>query len=271
MLHRIRHLSTLASVLAWLAFAFGALAPSRGSVYLIDPYKFGIQPNQVSGLQLWLKADSESYSDGASVTTATDRSGNSRNFTEATNPPTYKTSIINGKAVYRFDGTNDRLVGGTTLGSFITSSEYTLFVVFKATAIGTAAANPYDNDAVICDGTAASYFGMHLHSTAPTGIAYNYDGSVDSASVTVATGTAMLLTQRHTGGNLGIAKNGDAEITAASGNTSATGQTPRLGTNYNGAQFFEGDIAEVAIYNAALSAGDLAALKSYFRAKYALW
>jgi len=38
-----------------------------------------------------------------------DQSGNGRDFTEATNPPSIVTSTLNGIAVLTFDGTNDRL------------------------------------------------------------------------------------------------------------------------------------------------------------------
>ena len=49
------------------------------------------------------------FSDGSSVDTWTDMSPNGRDATQATaaNRPTYKTSILGGNPVMRFDGTND--------------------------------------------------------------------------------------------------------------------------------------------------------------------
>jgi hypothetical protein len=63
------------------------------SPYLdIDPGKFGLN-------------------DGNAIGTATDYSGNGRNFTQATagNKPTFKTAIVNGLPVMRFDGVDDYL------------------------------------------------------------------------------------------------------------------------------------------------------------------
>src|SRR4051812_40492914 len=60
---------------------------------------------------VWFKADSESYANNDAVGTVTDRSGNSRNATQATaaQKPTFKTGIQNGLPVYRFDGVDDNM------------------------------------------------------------------------------------------------------------------------------------------------------------------
>lgn len=57
---------------------------------------------------LWIDAemDSGTYVDNDPVSSATDQSGNGRDMTQATGgkQPTYKTGIVGGMAVYRFDG-----------------------------------------------------------------------------------------------------------------------------------------------------------------------
>ena len=66
-------------------------------------------PSQISGLKLWLKADSLSLSDGDAVGTWADQSGNANDATQTTavNKPSFKTNIVNSKPVIRFDGVND--------------------------------------------------------------------------------------------------------------------------------------------------------------------
>lgn len=53
---------------------------------------------------------------------------------------------------------------------------------------------------------------------------------------------------------------------------SFTGRTPKIGySDSRGTWFFRGTIAEIAIYNSALSEGDRKAVTEYLRAKYNLW
>jgi hypothetical protein len=61
---------------------------------------------------LWLKADALALADAAAVSSWTDSSGNARHATQGTgaNQPTYRTNIVNGKPVIRFDGSTDHLV-----------------------------------------------------------------------------------------------------------------------------------------------------------------
>lgn len=76
---------------------------------------------------LWYKASTESYADNDGVSPWTDRSATAKNLTEATNKPTFKTSIINGLPVVRFDGTNDQL----KTASMSWSAEYTVYGVIN--------------------------------------------------------------------------------------------------------------------------------------------
>lgn len=85
-------------------------------------------PDQVAGLALWLKADAGTSTtvDGAAVSQWDDQSGNARHVTQATgaNQPVYKTAIVNGKPVVRFDGANDFLQASFTLSQPGASSEF---------------------------------------------------------------------------------------------------------------------------------------------------
>jgi len=71
----------------------------------------GWTPKSIPGLNLWVKADQISGSDGMAVATWLDLSGKNNHLTQATSAyqPLLKTGIINGKPVVRFDGVNDYL------------------------------------------------------------------------------------------------------------------------------------------------------------------
>lgn len=63
-------------------------------------------PLDIAGLAAWFKADSLTLSDGDAVSTWNDSSGNSRDATGGggSADPIYKTNVINGLPVVRFDG-----------------------------------------------------------------------------------------------------------------------------------------------------------------------
>src|SRR3954453_4781503 len=81
-------------------------------------------PDQLSGLQVWLKSYAiAGKSDSDAVSSWTDSSGGGHNFTEATNTPTYRTNIKNGLPTVRFaDGTSQILSGGDLSALFTTGA-----------------------------------------------------------------------------------------------------------------------------------------------------
>jgi len=73
-------------------------------------------PTNISSCVLWLAADKiTGLSDGDSVATWSDASGESNDATEATNKPTYETNVQNSLAVVRFNGSNDKLATASSL------------------------------------------------------------------------------------------------------------------------------------------------------------
>jgi len=68
------------------------------------------------GLELYCDASLLSgLSDNSAVTSFTDQSGNGRHLTAASSKPVYKTNIVNGKPVIRWDGTKNPLSNATSL------------------------------------------------------------------------------------------------------------------------------------------------------------
>jgi hypothetical protein len=264
----------------------------------------------IAGLQLWLDAaapetlfDATSggslvAADGA-VARWEDKSGNGRHATQATSGsrPLRKTSIQGGKAVLRFDGTNDSLsiASSAETFKFLHSVSSTVFCVFKSGAT----ANPGHSLYVVFGtaNTTTSVVGVTLYtsdgnaSTANDAIYWyvsrggagtypvffdgnNYFPSNAFALISLLSrpqdGTsANRLAIRRNGGNLSTenAPGGSPQTvsTANSTNDLTIGRLPS-----GESEFLNGDIAEIIIYNAALSDTDRAAVEAYLIGKWAI-
>lgn len=229
-------------------------------------------PSDISGLTLWLKADSLVLNNDDPVTTWADSSGLGNDVTQATvaKKPTYKTNIQNSKPVVRFDGTDDKINGAVNLSTLFSVSAMTAFAVFKASVINTDAANGYENDCIWMHNTNAN-IGMVLRSTGPTVSAYNFDNGSDFAASNINTTNFFAAMMRHQSGNIHSSINAGSETTTVSGNTSDLNAPVGVGANYNETAFMAGDIAEIIFYNTALSAADIARVYAYLNTKYAIY
>lgn len=225
-------------------------------------------PADIAGLQLWLKADAGAgTNDGDAIASWTDQSGNTKHATQATGTkrPTYKTNIQNGKPVARFDGGDALVTPSITLGAF------TVCVVFSASANGFI----YEQSA-----TANSNNGSYLY-TDITQTSQIYRAAVQSGKSRAANwgigSTWRVVTQRfggtHATNQLWI--NGTLQTMSDGSFTSDPGTTPisdviNIGSRNQAGVFLTGDIAEILIYNSALSSTDRSAVETYLQAKYAL-
>lgn len=104
-------------------------------------------PARISGLQRWYKANSLGLTNGESITTFTDLSGNA-NATQAdgAKKPTFVTNQLNGKAIARFDLSDDVMsFGALPLTNFTAFwvIMYPSFAAFSGTVVA-AAGSPYN-------------------------------------------------------------------------------------------------------------------------------
>jgi hypothetical protein len=227
-------------------------------------------PSDVSGLQGWWRADAADITIGTGVSQWNDKSGNARHWVQGTGSaqPTFTASdaAFNNRGSVTFDGSNDVLTCATTLTNFITATAYTAVVVARVNAISSNDANAALNDTFVAD--SAGFFGMALKSTGPVAVGFNYDGSSDSAPVTITTGSVRILSQRHAGGTLYMRNRLDAEASASSGNTQALGGSMLLGRNAF-SEFYDGKLTEVLLFNVDVSSGNRDRLVRYAAARYA--
>ena len=237
-------------------------------------------PTDISGCILWLAAHRiTGLNDGDAVTTWSDLSGSGNDATQATASlkPIYRTSIINGRAVVRFDGVNDVLSMGTAL-NFERTDTFTIFVVAKPTSTAS-------NDGLIAKrGAAAAYTGWTFLKTSNNTLGFqlinNFSGGNYLQSLTGGptniTGSFRILGMTYAGTSLisGVLLyiNGAAEtFTADLDSLSAsilTAAPSNIGNINNGGNALTGDVAEIIVFNSVLSAANRQRVESYLAGIY---
>lgn len=234
---------------------YGSGYPSGGASF---------SPSDIAGLTRWYKADALSLNDNDAVATWTDSSGNV-NATQGTgaNQPTYKTNIVNGKPIVRFNGTSTRLSIGDL--SALTAAEG--FIVIKTVAdpaaglssgglweIGT---EPFvTHFSFSADGTIYDQFGTNARKT-----------TVNPATSLAA---AFNIYSVYSAANDWQSYLNGVSLFSTAVNTAAFTATATLGSDTAATNFLSGDVAEFILYNAKLSAGDRTNVLSYLTSKYGL-
>lgn len=223
-----------------------------------------------TNLQVWLKADAIAAYDGTAVASWADKSGNGNAATQAADSlkPLLKWSIISGKPVVRFDGTNDMLTGSLS----ISGGNTTAFVVVAVNS-GTPSYGRILNCGTV--GTADqnnAASGIHFlrESTNATVRGFRNNAAMDGNAISYATFT--VLSSRYNGSTHALWKDGAAGSLgpiASTGSFSATAY--RISENLlEDGSVLNGDVAEVIIYNASLSDADRQAVEDYLGAKYGI-
>lgn len=222
----------------------------------IDAYvNSAFSPTQIAGLQLWLDASVIAGSNNDPVMTWLDQSGQGHNASQS-NPafqPVLKTNIVNSKPVVRFDAASTQFLEIT----YAQPRPQSLFMVYQTdpanigrTTAGTTTA-----------GAENWLFGSHS-----SGVRWWFaNGAVGAASGSFSTfyclsgiGTALDSTLYSNGVQL-----------ANSAAIGVWGAVLNLG-GAGGAENFTGDIAELIIYDTALSAADQQRVEAYLMSKYGL-
>jgi hypothetical protein len=221
-------------------------------------------PADIAGLSLWLKADAiTGKADGDALSQWDDSSGQANHVTQATGAarPTYRTNVLNGKPVVRFDGADDVL----SKNPFNTASGlYSIFVVAKGSGVGFQSPVDWDTGSPrICQfryNGAASFEAIVFSATG---------NSTDTEPVTATAFSVIALIRRAAEAQVYV--NGASNGATARTGTPNAGLTSVLCIGARGTGLFlNGDVAEVAIYEGALSDADRGRVRSYLGTKYGI-
>ena len=225
---------------------------------------------------LWLDASQlTGLSDGAAIATWTDASVNGRNAMQGTAgvQPIYKTAILNGKPVARFDGGDWLDVATVTaLGIADLTTGHTIIAVYKTAA---SSGNPFVGS------NFNSAAGTNVIGFAATQITNLRGGSVSTHLATATQDTNWHIgTHWYSGGGPVKTFNGWRDKVSLTlnpsngtfGDTSTFESTQawRLGRWGDLAIYFSGDIAEIIMFATALSTANRQAVEAYLSAKYSI-
>lgn len=204
----------------------------------------------VAGYAGWWHADSMSLSDGASVTTWADSSGNGKTLTSGAGSPVFKVNIQNGKPALLFNGTSSMMTAPLSL-----TQPYTHFLVAKT--VGTI------NNNYIIDG-ASNNQGLFAFFT-PSFVRM-YSGSI--FDVTAAIDNVVLVATILFNGSSSVFGLNGTETTGDAGAGSTTGLT--VGCSGQISNFFSGYLFELISYASALSVPSRLSVVNYLRSKYGI-
>lgn len=216
-------------------------------------------PLQLPGLVAWYKADAiTGLVDTNALTTWTDSSSSGHDATQATaaSKPLYRTNILNGKPVVRFDGTNDFLK--TAVFAALLDQPTTVFAVVKSSV--TTGTHAY------LSGFAA---GGEIDLYKLSNPAYHMSAGWSLLSTTPVDTAFHIIAATYDDADSVIRVGGGPGTTGIAGGAPAAGLT--LGAFPDGsANFLQGDEAEILVFNADLTVADLNAVGAYLASKYAL-
>lgn len=224
-------------------------------------------PGAFPGLALWLDAKQiTGLASGGTLTTWVDVSGAGHHATQATlaSRPTYQAAAVNGQPGVRFDGSNDYLnLAGTVISG---SQARTVLVVARPTSGGNRGFVDLGN---------GSTTGRGFMLSPEYGVRVNGGNSLWNPAATLGTSALFIVQLNGTTTNTlsgwldGAALNVTSQTsttvtTTGSGIVGGWAATPVGSTSYSG------DIAEIVVYNRALSVAERQSLEQYLTGKYGL-
>lgn len=232
----------------------------------------GLEPDDVSGIWAWWKADSGTYQNTLMTTPATsnadpvlgwqDQSINNRNLTSVSGTGmTLRTNVVNTLPVIRIDGLSNYF-DVTPSPAALTAVE--VFVVVKVT-VASATNNALWHYCAEAGGGGNEWF--------PYGDENIYDGFGSTVRKSLGTPIVALRTNFRLFNVISVSGEWTANIDGAQQYTTATNTvgwfaTPYIG--YGGAGQFTGDIAEIFIFDNKISTGNRTAMEDYVQTKYGL-
>lgn len=258
-------------------------------LYGPDPYA-EIVPSDISGLQFWVKGDDANPA--GAISSWTDQSGNGRHATQATGSkqPVKVLDVANGNPIIRFDGTDDGMA--TSAFQTFPSKRGTVFVVWKnyqpintlndhiVGTYGSGSGNMWDVATQYLD-TGYTLKAKNIWSYAEAKLMAGGEIASDVVDVGLTypvgtygySGFVLLCYRRIADAFMQVSTNGLGESTIAIANTQQDSNPLNIGNSFiaGNSNPLKGDIAEIIIYDSAISTIQKQRLERYLIRKYALF
>lgn len=244
--------------------------------------KKAFNPSNIAGLQLWLDATTGLFdatsggnavtTDGSAVARWEDQSGNGYHVTQGTsnNRPILKTSVINSKNILRFDGSNDLLISANISENNL--SAMTCFVVAYVAGFGGGNFGRYFERG----SNARVWFVNSIDGNTNRLIAVGGNFFHDTAINSIAAGNWYLNSAKWNGGtnretdmSQKVNRVSSTKGLAGTGaTTSVSNTTYQIGNRSAADRAFNGDIAELIIYNTELTTTQVDDVEIYLAGKW---
>jgi hypothetical protein len=212
-----------------------------------------------TGLLLWLRADVDVTSTAGKVSRWLDQSGNGfvASMSTAARQPSLINAALNGQPVIHFGGAQS-----LALSPFISPNRFTVLVVGRNTKatetfsmiLGPGGNSP-NNQLRWENGTQALFVGTGNNLPIITSNIGN-------------TRVYHTLSARYNGSTMDVFRDG-AAVSSQNFTTTGPWTLAQIGAYYS-SFFMEGDVAEIVMYDHALSNSDLSSATAYLRSKYNL-
>lgn len=219
-----------------------------------------LNPSGVTGLQLWLDADDAStftYSSANVVSQWNDKSGNGRHASQGTvaSQPLRVGYAQNGRAVVRFDGSNDYLTSAST----ISGTAFTYIAAFMR--------NTTKLDQILFTQGGTSGFYSFKTASAANNVMYGFATPAGLQSL-----TATQLNWYYVGSMVFNGASSFIRVGTETGVTGTTGSATQsgfgVGGSSSGVESWWGVICELAVYNRVLTSDERRGVEMYMAAKW---
>jgi len=222
----------------------------------LSGWNTGMSPNLISGLTVWLKADAIAQSNGTTVGTWYDSSGNGNNAA-AVNAGILNTTGMNGDPELTLSGSDYYTITPTPA---ITTNSMSIFAVQKPnsnTSYGMLlSSNGTDDEEYDINYPANGQIGTYLSRNIGSG--YNF-----------TVGTPLITSLVSGSSTASIFDNGASEGTGTPDTTHPT--SFHIGNYANGSgYYYNGSVSEIIIFNTALTNSQKAAVEDYLGSKYGI-
>jgi hypothetical protein len=217
-----------------------------------------------NNLKLRLRADQGVTVSGSLVSEWDDISGKGNNATQSTgaNQPIYIAGAMNNMPVIRFNGSSSKLTLPTSTALGIQSNPYEMFIVAKSNS---------SNVQFLISGNANEQFEYHLNGDAgarfiPISSTFIDEGTTGSYT----DGNAHVFSARANSSGGAVRIDGIEGGTSLANILSSNSGALQLGVRSDGTYYFNGDIAEVILYNTVLSETDRSTVEHYLADRYGI-
>ncbi|MFA5043269.1 MAG: hypothetical protein WC567_04695, partial [Kiritimatiellia bacterium] len=228
-----------------------------------------------AGLKLWVKADTGITKDTNGFVGAwADQSGNGYNFLQsiyAGYKPLWQTNRLNGRPALKFDGVNDFMTNTLSPTGQVTVfvvRRYQAFVVAKQFLLSCHQTNTPDGG--FCFGS-GGLVAPYNRQALVSGLGGTWASGVNTQDIGVLTTNWAVDTLRISEGRTEFWTDDALKTNDAAHGAMAVGRTLTLGENAGMAgiqNFFNGEVAEIMVYNRALADGERLLVKDSLGEKY---